>query len=177
VEVLETLEFVHIQNLRNMLSDLDRIQFALQTQRTQGLQIAASLQKITGFFSNIVRFPEAGPEGRFVVVQVSGADWPFKFAQLISSLQYKTPDINATNKDLSDSSANWQIQKSAGPKMPGGPSGNDDATKCVMPVSEREKFEKAMFSFVTSIADMRSQITSSTLTRRLFEAKFNLSWT
>lgn len=180
VEAIEGLAFVRLSNLQNVLQQLDGIQFALQTQRTQGIQILAGVEKEFDIFGESVRFPKVDPNTnktiKFVCVQLK--DWPMKFDQVMSSLNYKTPDIAGTDKDLALGNSNYQASftnnKKTGSPSNGSP--DDNAEHCITSQSERKVFLNALKSFTTGVADMKQQLNESILTRRIFERKFSLIW-
>lgn len=177
VEAIEGLAYVSLFNLQNMLNQLDGIQFALQTQRTQGIQIAAGIEKQYDIFGEGLQFPDtdAGRLAKYVCIQLK--DWPMKFDQVISSLNYKVPDVANTNKDLSKDGTNFQSAFSQNKKTGAtNDSSNDDATKCIKSQSERDVFLNAQKSFTTGVADMKQQLHESIWTRRIFERKYSLIW-
>lgn len=177
LERLETLEFTSVDNLNQMLRQLDGIQFALQSQRTQGIAIVNDLVKETNIFSDVDRFPDRDAANhRAAVICLTVADWPFKFEQITTALNYKVPDVAQTNKDLASNSAGSQLQASNRPNNNNNNGTHDDISKCIIPLDERIRFEKAMKSFFTGVADIRRQITGATLTRRIFEHTYNLRW-
>lgn len=178
VEVLESLEFVQVRNLHALLRALDGLQFALQSQRTQGLALISNVVRESFLFSINDRFPAKDATGHTEsLVCVDDNDWPFKFSQLSLALNYKVPDVSQTNKDLVSGATNYQSNFTNNSKDKNTASSKeDDATKCITSMSERDRFEKSSVAFSTGIADIRKQIKTSTLTLRSFEAKYNLVW-
>nr|QDH90219.1 MAG: hypothetical protein H4Bulk46291_000003 [Riboviria sp.] len=177
-ETLEALRWVTVGNLQNMLAALDKIQFAYQTQRSQGLQLATSLESKTEFFDKNTRFPPTGADGKtFKAVCIDCGDWPFKFNQVITALNYKTPDVSQTNKDLAINSKDYQSNASSGSKTKATSSGdNDDSTKSITSMDERVRFEKSMLAFTTGITDIRNQLRGAIKTQAGFEAENELVW-
>jgi hypothetical protein len=179
LERLEELSYVTTENLQNMIIQLEGIQFALQSQRTQGLQIVSGVERLHHVFSDTVRFPDKTANNkRFSVVCIDLKDWPFKFEQLESALNYKVPDVAQTNKNLSVNSSNFQSNNSNNKKTQQDAANNapDDSTKCITSLDERDKFEKAMKTFTTGVADVKRQIKDAVLTRRIFENTYSLIW-
>lgn len=170
-ERMEYQEYTRTDNLLDVVGKLRNIAFSLQSQRTQGLQIISSLIRARNIFSPLDRFPP----GAYVCLTCD--DWPDKIEQCVSALNYKVPDVSNTDKDLATGAQNYQSSFTNNSKTQRG-SGNaeDDATKCIKSLDERGKFEKALKSFTTSLADMERQLKNSILTTRIFERKLNLVW-
>jgi hypothetical protein len=173
VERLENLQYVVVELLQQTITKLKNIQFSLQSQRTEGIKILGDMDVETRIFSKKNRFPE-----NVAYISIQEADWPFKFGQLRSSLNYKVPDVAQTNKDLTDKSTNFQSDFTNDDKTgkSGKEKGNDDATICITSMSERIRFEKAQLAFTTGIADLENQIKDSVLTQDWFEMKHSLHW-
>jgi hypothetical protein len=170
-ERMEFQEYTRTDNLLDAVGKLRNIAFSLQSQRTQGLQIISNLLRIRNLFSPMDRFPA----GAYICLTCD--DWPDKIEQCVSSLNYKVPDVSNTDKDLATGAQNYQSSYTSNNKtQKSGSNSEDDATKCIKSLDERGKFEKALKSFTTSLADMERQLRSSLLTTRIFERKLGLVW-
>lgn len=172
------LEYAQANEVRALLKNLKKIQFNLQSQRTQAIQLLDGLETESDFFANndncTPRFPV---NKRYVCVQYG--DWPFKFEQVRSAANYKAPDIASTNKDMASNSTNFQSNQTSNKKNGQGGDSNhapDDANKCITSMNERDRFEKALKAYHTGIADMETQLKDSIWNRSIFEKKFDGNW-
>jgi len=178
---VQYLSWVNIINMENLINQLESIQFALQTQRTQGLQLLSQVEKTRNFFGKSKRFPAENSAGDLLAfLCVDLKDWPAKFEQVMSALNYKVPDIAGTNKDLATNQKDFQSSGSSTSNHNRGNNGkgdaSDDATKTITSMQERDRFEKAMKSFTTGLADFKVQLSMSIVTRDIFEEKYSLIW-
>lgn len=178
LETLESLRFSSVLNITHLMTQLDAVQFALQTQRSQALQLIAGLNSVSNIFANDSRYPDKDIEGHraaFICLDIN--DWPAKFEQILSAVNYKQPDVAQTNKDMGTNPTNYQSASSTNSRQSATSPAHDDATKCITSISERDRFEKALKSFTTGVSDIKRQIRDATWTRRTFEHAFNLKWT
>jgi len=171
---LSYLTWVPLGDLQAMCDELQKLEFAIQTQRSQGLKILGDIGKIHALFGKTKRFPSAG-----AFVCVEDKDWPKKFDQIQGALEYKAPDIAGTNKDLTDQSTTFRQNKSnnLGTSGKPGEKDGDNAETCIRNQSERDRFNYAQKAFTSGISDMREQFGSSSYDQYKFEKEQILTWT
>jgi len=166
---VQYLEWCSVEEIAVMLEKLSKLNFDIQKSRNEGVDILAGIQRRRHLFSLTVRFPDIG-----AFVCVDQEDWPTKFEQLQSSLNFKMPDIAATNKDQANSQLSFSQNKGAGSNKPSQDQDKDD--KNIQSMSNQDKLEKSRLAFTNGIANMRKQLGNSLQDQWLFEHKYTLTW-
>lgn len=178
VALMEDHQFARTRSLNELCDYLDGVKFALQSERTKGIEIATKLNKVYGgdLFHQDKQFP-AGQS----YIDLHSNDWPDKLDQIITALNYKPPE-NAFIVGNTSDNKNFHSQATAGRAAvatinSSKSDASDDARNVVDP-SERQKFEKAMVSYFKGITSIRNQIGQKVgiFNRRHFENHFSLKW-
>src|SRR6266511_2677588 len=152
----------------HVLTQLQAIQFCYQTQRTQAFQILADLHPITDLFDKENRFPIQHH------LNIMHSDWPAKLEQIRNSLDYKTPDVSHSNKDLN---ANPSSHKHNNKNHGNGPSSEHDANT-ISDMNERDKYEKAEKSYYSGLTNISNQLARGVgvFNQESFESEFAAIW-
>jgi len=159
-------QWVSMENLEQLIMALEAINFSVQTGRTQGLEMVGKLTVTTNVVSKTRRFPDD-----VAFIHRDGKDWPRKFTQVITALNYKPPE----NAFIAGNSSDKQAQNN---NIARRPVATDDDKQFNLGPSEREQFNKALVAFEQGLAEMRTQIGSfiGVYDRDTFEREFYLRW-
>jgi hypothetical protein len=163
------LEWCSVEELETMLEKLSKLAFDIQKARNEGIDILAGVQRKHHLFSATVRFPA---EGAFICVDRD--DWPTKFEQLQSALNFKMPDIAATNKDQTNQQLSFSQNKGSGSNKSYQEQDKDDVN--IQSMSNQDKLEKSRLAFTNGISGMRKQLNDALLDQWLFEHKYTIVW-
>jgi hypothetical protein len=174
-ENLEGGDWMTIDAFSDWLNELETVNFSLQEGRNKGQEIFNSRQTLSWFFSNDLRFPDKRGDHRFVVICLDNSDWPSILEQISSALDYKTPDVSKTDKDLSTNTVNYAVSYRGNGKDKD-VSLDDEASKKISTQDERTILSKALKAYRTGLQKARSQKTKSAVTMRKFEATYALTW-
>jgi len=160
-------------NLYTFIRDLEQVQFALQTERTNGLAILSKLQLGPIKVGSKTQFPDDE-----FYVKYDACDYPSLFRQVRGALNYKPPENAFMINTESGRSAVNDSHKSSKGKFSNSEDRDDNDASKIKDLDERSKFEKAMVSYFAALQKIRDNFENqcAIFDRATFESHYNLKW-
>jgi hypothetical protein len=159
-------QWVAVGELLEIVDQLNAVKYALQQERIKGTEILSKLNTTRTLVSKTKRFPDDD-----VYIDLQSGDWPSKFEQVRTALNYKPPENSFIGGNRSDEKHSSNIERKRVEDKSGDSSQIQD-------ISERQKFEKSMKSYYTGLESMENQIGQGTglFTQTHFEKHYYLVW-
>lgn len=161
-----------VGEILELIDQLEAVKFSLQQERIKGLDILSKLTTTRSLFNKDKRFPEDD-----IYIDLQSGDWPSKFEQVRTSLNYKPPENSFVGGNKADEKHQQPHPKQQNHSTTNNFNNNDPSI--MIDLSEREKFEKALKAYYTGLQSMENQIGQGTglFDTEHFEKHQYLTWT